>query len=193
MADKYANFAALARAEREGIDFRVRIKDRNSRVTIIAPHGGGIEPGSSQVAEAMAGEDYNFCCFEALKPSGNRELHITSTKFDEPRCVALVEKAEHVVAVHGYASAQRLVYMGGLDHSLRGAIADALQQDGFKTDATTPARLAGTSPHNICNRGKRNAGVQLELSRSLRDELIAAPDHFAQFIRAARNAIAKAA
>jgi phage replication-related protein YjqB (UPF0714/DUF867 family) len=191
--DKYESFAALARAEREGVDYRVRVKRRASRVTIVAPHGGGIEPGSSQIAEAIAGDDFSFCCFEGLRPSGNRELHITSTRFDEPQCVALVEAADHVVAVHGYGSAERLVYMGGLDRPLRDVIAAALENEGFKTDNFGKPQIAGISPQNICNRGRRRKGVQLEISRSLRDELMAAPTQLTRLAAATRQAIAKAA
>ncbi len=191
--DRYGNFAALARAEREGIDFRVRVKNRNSRVTVIAPHGGRIEPGSSEIAEAIAGEDHNFCCFEALKLSGNHDLHITSTYFDEPRCVALVTAADVVIAVHGYASSERAVYMGGLDRPLRDAIAAEFEKRGFRTDNAGKPRLAGASPQNICNRGRRGKGVQLELSRSLRDELMAAPAVLSALAAAARDAIGKAA
>jgi phage replication-related protein YjqB (UPF0714/DUF867 family) len=191
--DKYENFAALAGAEREGVDYRVRTKARQARVTVIAPHGGGIEPGSSQIAEAIAGSDYNFCSFEGLKPSGNRDLHITSTHFDEPRCRALVAAADHVVAVHGYASSERAIYMGGMDRTLRDAIAAVLEKAGFKTDNFGKPQLAGISPQNICNRGKRGQGVQMEISRALRDEVMAAPAVLAALAGAARQAIAKAA
>ena len=47
MADKYKDFADLAAHEGEGADYQVRSEVRRSATAIIAPHGGGIEPGTS--------------------------------------------------------------------------------------------------------------------------------------------------
>lgn len=44
MADKYPNFAALARKERAGIDYAVSAQRARPDFALIAPHGGGIEP-----------------------------------------------------------------------------------------------------------------------------------------------------
>ena len=41
-----------------------------SRVATIAPHGGTIEPVTSKLAEATAGDSFNWYCFEGLQ--GNR-------------------------------------------------------------------------------------------------------------------------
>ena len=38
-------------------DFRVRVRRSKSDTVIIAPHGGGIEPGTSEIAEAIAASD----------------------------------------------------------------------------------------------------------------------------------------
>ena len=45
--------------------------NRGSLVAIIAPHGGKIEPGTSEIVRSIAAEDYNFCAFEGIKPAGN--------------------------------------------------------------------------------------------------------------------------
>ena len=60
MADRYRNVAHLATHEREGVNFRVRCRRLPSRVAIIAPHGGKIEPSTSVVATAIAEEDFNL-------------------------------------------------------------------------------------------------------------------------------------
>jgi phage replication-related protein YjqB (UPF0714/DUF867 family) len=55
MADKYANFGEIAKAEKR---FLVRSKLRNTSSTVVvAPHGGKIEPGTSEIAEAIAGQN----------------------------------------------------------------------------------------------------------------------------------------
>lgn len=66
-ADKYRNFADLIRHEREGIDFRICRTIQPARVAIIAPHGGEIEPSTSEIAVAIAGDRYRLYCFEGLK------------------------------------------------------------------------------------------------------------------------------
>ena len=90
MKDKYDSFSQLAKSETKGQDYRVCLVDRDSTTAVIAPHGGGIELGTSEVAEAIAADDFSFYAFEGIKSAGNRDLHITSTQFDEPACVALV-------------------------------------------------------------------------------------------------------
>jgi hypothetical protein len=70
-------------------------------VAIIAPHGGKIEPWTSAIATAIAADDYCLYCFEGRKRRENRDLHITSTHFDEPQCLTLVSGCDQVVAVHG--------------------------------------------------------------------------------------------
>ena len=60
MTDQYASFAELAKVAKVNQDFRVRILQRASATAIIVPHGGGIEPGTSEIAEGIAGEDFSF-------------------------------------------------------------------------------------------------------------------------------------
>lgn len=167
--DTYSSFAQLARAETVGLDFRiVSVLARRSTAAIIAPHGGRIEPRTSAVAEAIAGENYHQYRFEGLKPTGqNRPLHITSTNFDEPTCLDVLHQSDHVVAIHGCDAHGVAVYLGGLDLALKDAIAESVVQKGLKV-VPEPHRYPGSSPRNICNRGRRGQGVQLELTMLLR-------------------------
>jgi hypothetical protein len=77
--NKYGSYAELARCELQGSDYRITACARpQSPVLIVAPHGGLIEIGTSEIAAAVAGDDYNLFSFEGLKPYGaNRDLHIT--------------------------------------------------------------------------------------------------------------------
>jgi phage replication-related protein YjqB (UPF0714/DUF867 family) len=181
--DKYGSFDELLRAEREGIDFRIRVMRRETSVAIIAPHGGKIEPGTSELAEAI--------CFEGLQKRPHRDLHITSANFREPRCEELVVACDRVVAVHGRGVRERQsVEVGGLDTDLRDAICRSLQDAGYSAEVVTSGGLAALSPANICNRGARRRGVQLEVARGLRDMLLAQPQGLADFAQAVRRAIA---
>ena len=44
----------------------------NPQMVIVAPRGGGIEPGTLDIADAIAGSDYNFCAFKGIKKAGIR-------------------------------------------------------------------------------------------------------------------------
>jgi phage replication-related protein YjqB (UPF0714/DUF867 family) len=68
---------------------------------ILAPHGGGIEHDTSDIALAIAGENFNLYLFEGIKAKGNADLHVTSTRFDEASCLDILSVCDLVVAIHG--------------------------------------------------------------------------------------------
>ena len=165
--DPYGSFHELAIREREGHDYRRLAVPRDSATAIIAPHGGGIEPGTSEISRALAGAEFALYCFEGLKLAGNEALHVASTRFDEPRCAQLVAGSQTVVAVHGCAGDHRAVYVGGLDGDLKVRVVRALERAGF--DARQDAsNHGGRHARNICNRGSSGKGLQLEITAGLR-------------------------
>jgi phage replication-related protein YjqB (UPF0714/DUF867 family) len=187
--DKYKNFDQLRRHEREGVDFVIRRKRQRASVAIIAPHGGKIEPGTSEIAAAIAADIYSLYCFEGIKKRMNRNLHITSTNFDEPQCLKLVARSNVVVAVHGRGGARRRIDVGGRDTELRTQISTNLRDAGFNAGVVTHGRRAGTSPRNVCNRGRSGAGAQLEVTRCLRNALYADRRRLRIFAHAVQTAI----
>ena len=92
--DTYSSFHELQRHEALDIDYKLTLRDTGSRVTIMAPHGGKIEPRTSDLARRIAGDNYNFYCFEGIKEKDNACLHITSHRFDEPGAVLLASKSQ---------------------------------------------------------------------------------------------------
>ena len=94
-------------------------------------------------------------------------LHITSINFDEPKCVQLVETSQYVVAVHGCDDKDVSVYVGGLDVDLKRRVVEALKNRGFKAEIDK-GNHSGNYSENICNRGIRRRGLQLEISEGLR-------------------------
>ena len=170
MADKYRNFADLARHKESGIDYDVLVRRSRPAFAIVAPHGGAIEPGTSEIANAIAAETFSFYTFEGLKSSGNAELHITSTHFDEPMCLTLLGQSSVVLTLHGEHSEEdgEGVFVGGLDEVLGARINTALTRKGFDVRKHRDPKLQGIEPKNLCNRGTSNAGVQLELSKAVR-------------------------
>lgn len=165
MADRYRNFEELSSCESE---FGVHVQDRASEVTILAPHGGRIEPNTSEVAALIAGDHYNLFCFNGLKENDNRDLHITSHRFDHPQALSLVSRSSYVVAVHGCTVNKPVVYLGGLDEQLIRQISYELENLQLNCEWGND-RFKGTHRSNICNRGRLKRGVQLELSRGVRD------------------------
>jgi phage replication-related protein YjqB (UPF0714/DUF867 family) len=170
-ADKYNNFASLKASEPTG-QWRVQAMHRGRDIAVIAPHGGAIEPGTSEIARAIAADEIDLYLFEGLKAAGNRDLHITSTRFDEPSALKLLSEVSRVVAIHGEASEGIAVaFLGGLDAELGAAIERELRSAGFEVRRHENPALQGRAAENICNRAQSGRGVQLELSRGLREQL----------------------
>jgi phage replication-related protein YjqB (UPF0714/DUF867 family) len=189
--DRYSSYALLSAHEREGRDYRIIETVRNSPVVVLAPHGGWIEPTTSQVAAAIAGADHSLYCFEGL--SENRphaDLHITSDRFDEPRARRLVAGAAFAIAVHGRLNreAPQATWLGGLDEDLITFAATELANAGFEWAADL-TELSGKGPANICNASRSGRGLQLELPRDLRDVLRDDPRQLQRFAAAIRAAI----
>ena len=201
MADRYRSFAELV--HREGPDaFSVRLRSAGSATAIVAPHGGAIEPGTSEIALAIAAHDLSYYLFEGRKARANRQLHLTSDVFDEPRGLALIESVETVITIHGERSRLNRVCIGGLDAEVGELIGASLAAAGFAVDRREPRRMGGLSPYNLANRGRSGAGVQLELSSALREGFFAAltragrarpTPRLAAFAEAVRAATAKRA
>jgi phage replication-related protein YjqB (UPF0714/DUF867 family) len=191
--DRYPNMAALFAATRRDRDYRVHQRAADSDVAIVAPHGGCIEPGTFELADAIAARSHKFYCFEAMADG----LHVTSHCFDDPACLALVQASEHVITVHGCQDSEAMaapdlaLAIGGRDLVFGGLIRDELQTHGFALGHRP--ELAGVHPLNICNRGRRGMGVQLEITRSLRDRLMETKTHadgtFARLVMAIDRAI----
>jgi phage replication-related protein YjqB (UPF0714/DUF867 family) len=190
MQDKYINFKDLSRHETEGKDFRRRCEDRKSHVAIIAPHGGGIEPHTSKIAIALAGENFSLSLFEGIKEQGNRDLHVKSTHFDEPGCEALIKYCDVVISVHGLDDTVPYTDIGGLDDNLRDCVCEQLKLAGFSAKPIKTGGHAAIARQNICNRGHLGKGVQLEITRAQRDSLIG--EALARYVGAIRTAIALA-
>ncbi|HTV95921.1 MAG TPA: poly-gamma-glutamate hydrolase family protein [Steroidobacteraceae bacterium] len=182
MASKYLSYAELARREALGRDYRVRVSEvRGARLLVAAPHGGMIEQGTSEIACLIAGREYSLFIFEGIKPYGsNRDLHITSHQFDHPDCLAMAARCESVLGVHGCVGEAR-IHVGGLDAELKTRLAMRLTDAGFAVDADSE-RYPGRHRHNICNRGSRAMGAQLEITHDLR---IGAALEIASAVRAA--------
>lgn len=188
MADRYKSFDELAANERLGIDYRIRALDRGSEAVILAPHGGWIEPKTSEIAEAIAGTDFSFYAFEALRNGPHGDFHVTSHRFNEPTAIDLVGKSSTSVAIHGRRDdGTDTVWLGGRATRLRDAVGTSLREVGFGTEINR--RLPGLDKANICNRTRSRMGVQLELSLRLRTTLMTDARLLQSFCEAVQNSV----
>ena len=193
---KYHSYKELKKNETLGKDYRIRKRYGKSGIVIMAPHGGGIEPGTTEIAEAVAGDVHTFYTFSGLKKQGNAKLHITSKQFDEPLGIEIVKDSRTILTIHGCGESDNLIYIGGKDNRLKEKVRKALQDANFSVWRTS--RFPGENPLNICNRSRSCMGVQLEISAGLRRELFQGlsrrqrknrTPHFEQFVMAIKEAL----
>ena len=188
MQDKYTSFAALeAGGEIADRDYNITVRERpQSGVLIVAPHGGSIEIGTTELADLIAGDDYSLFAFNGLKLRGrNRDLHITSHHFDHPECVALAARHAVVLGVHGCKGDSSQLYVGGRDDELATLLTARLEAASLPV-AAPGHKYPGRNPLNICNRGARARGAQLEFTLDLRSP-VRAHTHRAPRARRARR------
>ena len=89
----YTSFHDLQSHEAEGRDFRIKSFDRNPQIAVMAIHGGNIEIGTGEVSLELGKQlGASTYVFEGLKAKDNRQLHVTSTLYDEPVAIDMVKK-----------------------------------------------------------------------------------------------------
>jgi phage replication-related protein YjqB (UPF0714/DUF867 family) len=59
MKYKFLSFEELQKNETAGVDYRILARQSSTSFALCAPHGGGIEEGTSEIAEAIAGEEFS--------------------------------------------------------------------------------------------------------------------------------------
>jgi phage replication-related protein YjqB (UPF0714/DUF867 family) len=153
---------------------------------VMAIHGGGIETGTSEIALATAGYNpatlapsvdgyglHDLWLFEGLLPSGNGDLHVTASHYDEPIATELVENTRRCISLHGCTDAQAngKIQLGGLDHELRDIVLEELVAVGIPAEITMDRMLDGSLRENIANKTKIGGCAQLEMGTSYRRSL----------------------
>lgn len=153
----------------------------------MAPHGGKIEPGTSEIARSVAGSDLSFYNFSGSRTTDNRRLHITSSAFDERTALSAAGRAEVVLTVHGQMDPnEAFVMVGGLHSELIARLGTSLDMSGFKVRPPQGGKR-GIQHSNICNRGRAGRGVQLEISRKTREDICHDSGLMAGFVAAVRG------
>jgi phage replication-related protein YjqB (UPF0714/DUF867 family) len=183
----------------EGRDYDVAVTNAGSGVTVLSFHGGKIERHtsviSSELARLYGWNRYDFDahataqCLTGTHDNDFKKLHITSTKFDDPRAVALVAAHPKAVAIHGHGRSysKGAICVGGKDAAARNAFRNYVEDNAAAWSAdelkaidvfTAPSgtdcgavELRGESEANLVNRTSSRAGLQLELHLDLRADL----------------------
>lgn len=192
MTERYQNFRELSACETKN-DYKINYRPGKSSVLIMAPHGGNIEPFTSQISEWIAGKDFSLYSFEGIKNYGIKDLHITSHHFDEPLALKVAKRAETIVTVHGLQDdTHEYIMVGGLDLKLREKVKTSLIKAGFNIQKCA-LQYGGIHPDNICNRGRTGKGVQLEITYALRKKLFENINYRMRFIKAMCSVLVKPA
>ena len=181
----------------ERFDDTLARTDETPKTVILAPHGGGIERGTSELCLAVAGYHpanlpqtppagvtYDYWMFEGVREDDNRELHVTSTGCDDDMAVSLCAGSLNALALHGFSpkppdfseDEQVVVVGGAIPDSTRNALRDYLLEglcDALfdARDSAGHGELDGNASCNIVNRTMLGIGAQLELSTPLRDAM----------------------
>lgn len=167
--DEYKSFEELAASEIENEDYTIHIEETDSNILLMAIHGGGIEPGTTELVKYIATKNnYAYYSFNGIKKQGNQKMHITSTNYEEPQALELVAKSVITLSFHGYNQEEKKhTYIGGLDKELAKKIKVSLKEAGFSV-SDSPKRFKGIKKANIVNKNQQKKGVQLELSTAQR-------------------------
>ena len=175
--DKYPSMAMMQAEHKEGTSYRIRTIDRKSPITIISPHGGFIEPGTSALGLAIAGAQFNLFDFQGLVTTNPLDLHITSTRFRHRKLSALLAQSQVAISVHCmFDEGDESIYIGGLNRPLKERLARSLEKVGFSVNADPPV-YKGINLTNVTNQVPLG-GVQLELPAKLLRSMFESPLQF---------------
>ncbi|WMM10978.1 poly-gamma-glutamate hydrolase family protein [Staphylococcus simulans] len=169
-SDKYQSMTQLQQATQEGKDWTIKTSKGTNDTLIVAPHGGGIEPGTSEIAYEIANKNNaSYYTFKGIRPINNKELHVTSANYDEPKAQAMVHESKKTVTIHKTARSGNDIYVGGRDDALRERITTSLRSEGFDVTEAI-GNIAGRNLNNITNQNQQKAGVQIELNNQFANQ-----------------------
>jgi phage replication-related protein YjqB (UPF0714/DUF867 family) len=161
-----------------------------AKTTILAPHGGGIEPGTSELCLAVAGYHpanlpvtppagvtYDYWMFEGVREGDNAVLHVPSIGCDDGMALSLCAGSMNALALHGFRPEPELpadtqiILVGGRNRILKEYLLEGFADTDLEAVAAQQGELDGDDPLNIVNRTLDGQGAQLELSTPLRDAM----------------------
>ncbi|MER6605799.1 poly-gamma-glutamate hydrolase family protein [Streptomyces sp. NPDC000927] len=193
--DVYQSWSTLTKVEKEGVDYRIEIARRGSSYAHLAIHGKPMELVAAELAKkASEIADQSYYALIGMKKRYNDRMIIPSVKYDEPKCVRLQSEVDHTISYHGIGDKTGdpkggIIRVGGRQTAHRDKIVKALKAQGLAAEAIQQrqgmnAEAGGThegkdvhsDAANITNKNRMKAGVQIELSRAMRNSMSATGD-----------------
>ncbi len=173
--------------------FWVETRTASPRLAIFAQHGGMVEPGTDICAAHIAGNDLSLhtmvssrAVWEVEKEGGRL---VPAPVHHHPDSFTLARKCQTIITIRGrHACHNRTgeVRVDGLDAALVASLMESLAAAGFVVHDTPPHSPA-KQPGDICNRGQRMRGVELDVSHELMSRLLNDAGMMARFAAAVRE------
>lgn len=171
MSDKFSHMTELLRSVRSQGNYKFEIDNsRGSKIKLFAPHGGCIEPCTGRIVKSIARGRWDYFIFRGTRRDGCYDtLHVTSTNYDEPRCLGMAENAVLAVSIHGCCGDGNFIEVGGGNTHAVDDLIRYLVHAGFRSKPASAAK-SGSDERNFVNKA-HNKGVQLELTDGFREFL----------------------
>jgi phage replication-related protein YjqB (UPF0714/DUF867 family) len=175
--------------------FAVHTRTNSLRAAIFAQYGGLSEPGTDICAAHIAGDTLSLhtvvSCRAVWEAENGENRLVPRHLHNHPDGIALAEICQTVVSIRGRHACHDpsgVVYVDGLDIALIVSLAETLAAARFVVDEGLLQSRA-KHPDNICNRGIRRRGVELDISHELMSRLLNDADTMARFASAVRAGI----
>jgi phage replication-related protein YjqB (UPF0714/DUF867 family) len=143
---------------------------------LLAIHGGGIEPGTEEIARFVAQHSgASLYIYAGRRAAGNISLHRPSHGMEHesrPLALRFLSHVRTAISIHGHGRNQKCAYVGGMHQIMVQRFVEiarpALPQYEWISDPEIiPPGIRGRDPKNIVNLPPAQ-GMQLELPRQLR-------------------------
>lgn len=176
--DFYADLYSLKADLKQGTDYVIYCRPGTSGVTVVAPHGGNIESGTSELARAIAGNEHNLFDFVFMNGPFRYRGHVTSTNFMDERLAALLSRSRICVSLHRMRDKHQKIYLGGRNRELKELASERLSAMGFITELEPP-RLQGVDKRNFVNLASE-CGLQVEIPEPVAESLLPGVSEYAR-------------
>jgi phage replication-related protein YjqB (UPF0714/DUF867 family) len=143
---------------------------------LVAVHGGGIEPGTEEIARFVAHHSgASLYVYAGRRSKGNLSLHRPSHRIkfqDRPLVMQFLNHVNMAISIHGHGRNERCAYVGGLHQAMVHQFVEVAQAalshyEWIFAPESIPPEIRGRNPNNIVNLPPAQ-GMQLELPKDLR-------------------------
>ena len=143
---------------------------------LLAIHGGGIEPGTEEIARFVAHKSgASLYIYAGRRSTGNLSLHRPSHDMgheNRPLALRFLSHVKTAISIHGHGRNRKSVYVGGLHQNMVQGFVEFVRPalpryQWISEPEFIPPEIRGRNPNNIVNLPPAQ-GMQLELPRELR-------------------------